>query len=80
MKKITVSVPDEVYRCARIRAAERDTSLSELVLDFLQRLEQGDDDFERRRRLQAEVLRSIGRFRGGERLRRDEVHDRDALC
>lgn len=79
MKNITVSVPDEVYRRARIRAAERDTSVSELVRDFLQRLDEGDAEFERRKQLQAEVLKSLGRFRGGDRLRRDDIHDRDAL-
>lgn len=79
MKNITVSVPDEVYRRARIRAAERETSVSGLVREFLQRLEDGDAEFERRRRLQDEVVKSLGRFRGSERLRRDELYDRDAL-
>lgn len=79
MKNITVSVPDEVYRRARIRAAERGTSVSGLVREFLQRLEEGDAEFERRRRLQDEVVKSLGRFRGSDRLRRDELYDRDAL-
>ena len=79
MKNITVSVPDEVYRRARIRAAERETSVSGLVRDYLQRLDEGDAEFERRRRLQDEVVKSLGRFRGSDRLRRDELYDRDAL-
>ena len=79
MKNITVSIPDEVYRRARIRAAERETSVSGLVRDFLQRLDQGAADFERLKRLQDEVVKSLGRFRGGDRLRRDDLHDRDAL-
>jgi plasmid stability protein len=33
MKSITVSVPDDVYRAARIRAAERGSSVSALVSD-----------------------------------------------
>lgn len=79
MKNITVSVPDEVYRQARIRAAERDTSVSALVREFL--LSQGGDesDFERRKRLQREVLASIGSFRASDRVSRDQVHERDAL-
>lgn len=79
MKNITVSVPDDVYRRARIRAAERDTSVSGLVREFLQRLDEGAADFERRTQLQAEVVRSLERFRGGDRLKRDDLHDRDAL-
>jgi plasmid stability protein len=79
MKNITVSVPDEVYRRARIRAAERDTSVSALVRDFLARLGQKESDFERRRRLQKEVPATVRRFRAGDRLSREQVHDRNAL-
>ena len=35
MKNITVSVSDEIYRRARIRAAELGTSVSALVAEFL---------------------------------------------
>ena len=35
MKKITVSVDEETYRLARIRAAELGTSVSALVRDYL---------------------------------------------
>lgn len=58
MKNITVSVPDEVYRQARIRAAERDTSVSALVREFL--VHAGDEDeVERRRLLLKETIESI---------------------
>lgn len=76
MKNITVSLPDEVYRRARIKAAERDRSVSALVREFLLRLGEDESEFERRKRLQDEVLASIGRFRAGDRLRRNEVHGR----
>jgi len=79
VKNITVSVPDPVYRRARMRAAARDTSVSALVRDFLASLGEEESDFERRKRLQAEVLASVRSFRAGERLKRDEAHDRDAL-
>jgi plasmid stability protein len=80
VKNLTVSVPDHVYRQARIKAAERDTSVSALVREFLTSLGEEDESaFERRKRLQDEVLASIGSFRAGDRLTRDRVHDRDAL-
>ena len=79
MKNITVSVPEQVYRRARVRAAARDTSVSALVREFLAGLGNAEPEFERRKRLQAEVLASIERFRAGGRLRRDEAHDRDAF-
>jgi hypothetical protein len=79
VKNITVTVPDQVYRRACIRAAERDTSVSALVREFLAGLGEEASDFERRKRLQAEVLASIRTFRAGGRLGRDETHTRDAL-
>ncbi|HET7292504.1 MAG TPA: hypothetical protein VFM88_08775 [Vicinamibacteria bacterium] len=62
-----------------MKAAERDTSLSALVRDFLVALGEQETDFERRKRLQDEVLRSIVAFRAKDRLGRDAVHDRRAL-
>ena len=79
MKNITVSLPDDIYRRARIKAAERDTSVSALVREFLTSLGEEESDFERRKRLQAEVLASIKDFRAGDRMTRDEAHERNAL-
>jgi plasmid stability protein len=76
MKNITVSVDDEVYQRARIRAAHRNTSVSALVRQFLESLDEGTTDFESRCRLQDEVVASIQSFRAGDRLGRDEVHRR----
>ena len=79
MKNITVSLPDDTYRRARIKAAERDTSVSALVREFLTSLGEEESDFERRKRLQAEVLASVKDFRAGDRMTREEVHERDAI-
>ena len=79
MRNVTVSLPEEIYRQARIKAAERDTSLSALVREFLVKLGEEESDFERRKRLQQEVLASIKSFRAGDRLSRRQVHDRHAL-
>jgi hypothetical protein len=68
-----------VYRRARVHAAERDTSVSAMVRAFLERLGEEEPEFERRRRLQAQVLQSIKRFRAADRLTRGQVHDRHAL-
>jgi len=68
-----------VYRRARIKAAERDTSLSALVRDYLISLSDEETEFERRRRLQDEVLATIVSFRANDRLSREAVHDRRAL-
>lgn len=76
MANITVSVPDEVYRQARIRAAEQGRSVSALVAEYLASLSEADDTFDRLLAQQEEVFREIESFRAGDRLTRDEVHDR----
>jgi len=79
MRNITVTVSEETYRKARVWAAELDTSVSALVRDFLEKVAHTESDFERRRRLQDEVLATVTRFRAADRLSRDEAHDRRAI-
>ena len=76
MKNITVSVPDHVYRNARVAAAQRDTSLSALVVAYLERLSGWMEEFARLEAQQREVQAEIGQFRAADRLGRDEVHGR----
>jgi hypothetical protein len=76
VKNITVSVPDDVYREARIRAAERGSSVSGLVAEYLQSLSEQDSEFTRLEAQQRQVQDQIVRFRAGDRLDRDEIHGR----
>ena len=71
-----MSVPDQVYRDARIAAAQRDTSVSALVVAYLQRLAGRMEEFAPLEALQHEVQAEIGQFRAADRLGRDEVHAR----
>lgn len=68
-----------MYRRARLKAAEKNTSVSALVRDFLVSLSDEESEFERRLRMQNEVLATITGFTAGDRLSREEVHRRDAL-
>jgi len=79
MKNITVSVDDEVYQRARIRAAEMSTSVSAMVKSFLIQVTSEETDWERRKRLERETIAAITTFRAGDRLDRAEVHERDAF-
>lgn len=76
MKNITVSVDDETYRAARMKAAERDSSVSALVKGFLASLTAGESDFERLAREEVELRKRIKDFSAGDRLPRDELHTR----
>jgi plasmid stability protein len=78
MKNITVSLDDDVYRRARIKAAELDTSVSALVKKYLVDLAGQETDFERRQKLQDEIIAKVRKkgFSASDRLTRDELYDR----
>jgi hypothetical protein len=76
VKNITVSVSDDVYRQARIRAAELGKSLSALVAEFLGSLSEREMEFGRLEAKQRRVQGEIRRFRANDRLRRNEIHER----
>lgn len=79
MKNITVSIDDDLHRRARVRAAERSTSLSAVVREFLMRFAGEETEYDRRKRKERDTLAAVTAFRAGGRLSRDQVHDRDAL-
>ena len=76
MKNITVTVPDDVYRNARIRAAELGVSVSALVGEYLRSLAGREAEFSRLEAQQQQIQSHIGRFRARDRLDRDQLHDR----
>ena len=76
MRNITVSVPEDVYRSARIRAAEEGRSVSGMVAAYLRSLSDVDAEFSRLEAQQRRIQAQITRFRASDRLERDEVHDR----
>ena len=79
MKNITVTVDDEIYRRARVKAAEMDSSISALFKEFLLQLTNGESDFDRRKRLERETIALIRDFSAADRLSRDELHERHTL-
>jgi len=76
MKNITVSVDEETYRRARVKAAERDTSISALVKEFLTRLAAEESDRERLLREERELRARVTNFSASDRLPRDKLYDR----
>jgi len=78
MKNITVSVDDEIYRRARIKAAEQETSVSALVACFLAELAADESHVERLKREERALRARIGTFCAGDRLAREDAHGRGA--
>jgi hypothetical protein len=76
MKNITVSLDEEIYRRARIKAAEQDTSVSALVKGFLVELAAGEPGSMALEREERELRARIRSFSAGRRLSRDDAHGR----
>ena len=90
VKNITVTVDDETYRQARIRAAERDTSVSALVKSFLLGFINGTEgegdglsEFARladeEQQLRERLFAAGKGLRAADNLPREALHDRHAL-
>ena len=85
MRNITLSIDEETYRLARIKAAEAGISVSALVRDYLADLVEGrvtETRFERLVRLQEMVQDDIdvrGGLRMADNLPREALYERDAL-
>ena len=80
MRNLTVSLEDDVYRRARVFAAEADTSVTALVREFLELLTNGDQP---NGKTDKAILATIDRLRAkhprfdpDNRLSRDEIHER----
>lgn len=76
MKNVTVSIPDDVYRLARVRAAESDTSVSALVAAHLRSLGDRDAEFARLEAQQKRIQTEIKGFSAADNLDRDALHER----
>jgi plasmid stability protein len=73
---ITVTVPEDVYRAARIRAAERGSSVSALVAEYLRSLSEREAEFSRLEAQQKRIQRQVDQFSARDRIDRDQLHAR----
>jgi len=76
MKNITLSVPDNIYREARLTAARQDTSVSALVATLLHELATGQPRHTARAATIDAAFATVSDFAAADRLSRDQVHDR----
>ena len=76
MKSIKVTVDDETYRRARIRAAERDTTVSVMVRNFLRDLAGGESNAENLKLKERALRASIKSFKASDGVSRDDIYKR----
>lgn len=81
MKNSSVSVGQDVYHRARIRAAEQKTSVSAIVRHFLEEVAEEKTEFERLQGLEEKTWQKLrGRqLTASNRLDREKLHQRDAF-
>ena len=76
MKNITVTVDDETYRRARIRAAECDTSVSAMVRNFLRDVAEAETKTDGLKRRERALRDGIKRFKAVDGISRDDIYNR----
>ena len=79
MKNITVTVSDEIYRQARNKAAEHNTSVSRLVAEYLRSLSRDEELRAERNKLLDQLIEEQDRARRRKpvgRLKREEIYGR----
>jgi hypothetical protein len=79
MSNLTISVPSDVLKRARLRALEEDTSVNAVLAAYLAAYARADDDLRRRERAVARILglsEQSAAGSGGRRWSRDELHER----
>ena len=77
MRNITVSVDEETYRRARLKAAEQDTSVSRIVRDYLRTFAAEESSYELLQRREKQLRDRVTGFSATDRLGRDELHSRE---
>jgi hypothetical protein len=75
-RNLTLTLPVELVRRAKIVAAQRDTSISALVAEFLEGLTTGDDYDEVWRRERDMMQQGLPMSVGSVTWTRDDVHAR----
>ncbi|MGH9817598.1 MAG: hypothetical protein ACRD6I_16110 [Candidatus Acidiferrales bacterium] len=78
-QNVTVSLPREIIRKAKILAARRETSISGLLAEQIEALISQDEAYTRAMRDALALLEKGFHMGGFERVDRGELHDRKAL-
>jgi hypothetical protein len=84
MKQMTLEIDDAIFHSAESKARQAGTSLPAVVLSFLRQFSAGGgSEFERlemrEESLRQQLQRRGAAFAGGDRLTRDELHERHAI-
>jgi hypothetical protein len=78
-EEITLHLSRQTIQKARLLAAKRSTSISELLSDQIDQIADSDDDYERAMHEALALMKEGFNLGGVHKLDRDALHDRQSL-
>ena len=79
MKNVTITLPEDVARWLRVKAAEDDRSVSRWIAELLERMRRQEDEYELAMRRALSVEPSRITWPDGRKPTREELYDRPGL-
>ena len=79
MKRVTITLPDDLARWLRVRAAEDDRSVSRWIADLLVGMRRGEDIYETAMKEALAIEPWKMEWVDGRRPTREELYDRPCL-
>ena len=79
MKRVTITLPDDLARWLRVRAAEDDRSVSRWVADLLAEMRRREDEYETAMKRFLAIEPRKMEWIDGRRPTREELYDRPCL-
>jgi len=79
MKEINISIDDELYRQARQKLDDMESSVGRVVRSYLQSLNDDDGRIAAARNRMIELFRTTKGFGVGEKFSREEMHERGSV-
>jgi len=79
MKNVTITLPEDVARWLRVKAAEDDRSVSRWIAELLERMRRREDEYESAMRRALSIEPGQIKWPDGRKPTREELYDRPGL-
>ena len=79
MRRVTITLPDDLARWLRVRAAEDDRSVSRWIADLLEGMRRGEDEYDIAMKQALAIEPWKMEWVDGHRPTREELYDRPCL-
>ena len=80
MKNVTITLPEDLARWLRIRAAENDRSVSKWLAELLEKMRRQEDEYETAMKRALSIPPRRMEWVDGRKPSREELHDRTGIC